>query len=118
MDHFGVVTPAGRRRRIPILGARLTLAVTVVMTVALLVLPILDTHLSDMPVLSFMVLVGLSAARSGIRGGVSSGLCGAAIASLWYLQGSHYAGGSVDYLSQALAFVVVGFLVGSVVSDQ
>jgi PAS domain S-box-containing protein len=112
------MSPAGRRWRVPILGARLTLWVTATMAVALLVVPIVDPNLSDVPVLSFMVVVGLCAARFGIRGGVGSGLCGAGIASVWFFQGSHYAGGLVDYLTQALAFVVVGVLVGSAVSDQ
>jgi PAS domain S-box-containing protein/putative nucleotidyltransferase with HDIG domain len=119
MEQLGVMSTVGRRRlRLPILGARLTVEVTVVMATALLVLPFVDSHLSDVPLLSFMVAIGLCAARFGIRGGVGSGLGGAAIASLWYLQGSHYAGGPVDYLLQAVAFLVVGTLVGSAASER
>ena len=106
-----------RRRRLPVLGARLTIEVTAAMAAALLTLPLLDPRLSDVPLLSFMIAIGLCAARFGIPGGVGSGLVGVAIASAWYLQGS-YAGGLVDYLSQAAAFVVVGTLVGSAVSDR
>jgi PAS domain-containing protein len=111
-------TTGGRRLRLRILGARLTVEVTVVMATALLVLPFVDSHLSDVPLLLFMVAVGLCAARFGIPGGVSSGLGGAAIAALWYLRGSHYGRGLVDYLLQAVAFVVVGALVGSAASDR
>jgi PAS domain S-box-containing protein/putative nucleotidyltransferase with HDIG domain len=118
MELFGVMGATTRRRRLPVLGARLTVEVTVVMAAALLVLPFLDVHLSDVPVLSFMVAIGLCAARFGIPGGVGSGLGGVAISSLWYVQGSHYAGGLLDYLCQAVAFVVVGVLVGSAVSDR
>ena len=107
-----------RRRRLPVVGARLTVEVTAVMAAALVVLPFVDTHLSDAPLLSFMVAIGLCAARFGIPGGVGSGLGGVAISSLWYLQGSHHADGPVAYLWQAGAFVVVGLLVGSAVSDR
>jgi PAS domain-containing protein len=118
MERFEVVSLAAARRRVPILGARLTVEVTVVMAAALLVLPFVDASVSDAPVLSFMVAIGLCAARFGIPGGVTSGLCGAAISTTWYLQGSHYSGGLVDFLWEAVAFVVVGVLVGSAVSDR
>ena len=100
MDRFDVMSVAAARRRVPILGARLTVEVTVVMAAALLALPFADASVSDAPVLSFMVAIGLCAARFGIPGGVGSGLCGAAIATAWYLQGSHYSGGLVDYLAE------------------
>jgi PAS domain S-box-containing protein len=118
MERFEVVSMAAARRRVPILGARLTVEVTAVMAAALLVLPFVDASVSDAPVLSFMVAIGLCAARFGIPGGVTSGLCGAAISTTWYLQGSHYSGGVVDFLWEAVAFVVVGVLVGSAVSDR
>lgn len=119
MEQLGVMGNIGRRRlRLPILGARLTVKITVVLAAALSMLPFVDPHVSDVPVLAFMVAIGLCAARFGIRGGVGSGLGGAAIASLWYLHGSHYAGGLPDYLAQAVAFVVVGTLVGSVASER
>jgi PAS domain S-box-containing protein len=119
MEQLGVMSTAGRRRlRFPILGARLTVEMTVVLAAALVVLPFVFDRLSDVPLLSFMVAIGLCAARFGVRGGMGSGLCGAAIASLWFLQGAHYAGGVVDYLWQAVAFVVVGALVGSAASER
>jgi PAS domain S-box-containing protein/putative nucleotidyltransferase with HDIG domain len=119
MEQLGVMSTTGRRRlRIPILGARRTVEIAVCLAAVLLVLPFVDPHMSDVPLLSFMVVIGLCAARFGIRGGIGSGLSGAAIASLWYLQGSHYAGGLVDYLWQAAAFLVVGALVGSAASER
>jgi PAS domain S-box-containing protein len=118
MEFFGVMGTTARRHRLPVLGAGLTVQVTVVIAVALLVLPFVDPHLTDGVLLSFMVAIGLCAARFGIPGGLGSGLGGVAISSLWYLQGAHYTGGQVDYAWQAGAFVVVGLLVGSAVSDR
>ena len=111
--------PTGRGRlRLPTLGARLTVEITVVMAAALAVLPFVDKHMSDAPVSAFMVAIGLCAARFGIRGGVGSALGGVAIAALWYLHGPHYAGGLPDYLWLTVRFVVVGVLVGSVASER
>jgi PAS domain S-box-containing protein len=119
MEQLGMMDTTGRRRlRLPTLGAPLTVEITVVMAAALSALPFFDRHMSDVPVLSFMVAIGLCAARFGIRGGVGSGLGGVAIASLWYLHGAHYAGGLPDYMWQAVAFVVVGALVGSAASER
>jgi response regulator RpfG family c-di-GMP phosphodiesterase len=119
MKQFGVLGAAGRGRlRLPTPGERLTVTVTVVLAAGLLLLPFTDSHVSDTPVLSFMVAIALSATCFGIRGGIGSGLAGAGIASVWYLQGPHYAGGLVDYLSQAITFVAVGALVGSAVSER
>jgi len=58
--------PTGRGRlRLPTLGARLTVEITVVMAAALLVLPVFDKHMSDAPVSAFMVAIGLCAVRFG-----------------------------------------------------
>lgn len=119
MKQLGVMGPNSRRRlQLPTLGQHLTVAVTVVLGAGLVVLPFANRDMSDEPVLAFMIAIALCAARFGIRGGIGSGVAGAGIASLWYLQGAHYAGGLVDFLFQALAFVVVGALVGSSVSER
>jgi PAS domain S-box-containing protein len=115
MDHF-VVARRGRYRRLPVLGARVTVEVTALMAVGLIVLPFALPGVSDLPVLSFIVAIGLSAVRFGVRGGTAAGLLGVAIATVWYLDGSHYQT-QLEFLWQSVAFLLVGGLVGRAVSD-
>jgi PAS domain S-box-containing protein len=56
--------------------------------------------------------------RFGLAGGLTSGLAGVAVAMVWFLHGQHFAGGLVDFGVQSLVFVLVGVLVGSVVSER
>jgi PAS domain S-box-containing protein len=113
-----IVGGGGRRRRLPILGARPTVGFTAVLAVVLTVLPFVFVHMSALPVLSFMVAIGLCAARFGLPGGLVSGGLGVGVATVWLVHGDRFGGGWVEYGSQSTAFLVVGALVGSSVSER
>jgi PAS domain S-box-containing protein len=89
-----------------------------ILAAGLLVLPFLPTTVSDVPVLLFIVPIGLCAVRFGLAGGLASGLAGVAIAMVWFLYGQHFSDGLVDVGVQGLVFMLVGVLVGGVVSER
>jgi PAS domain S-box-containing protein len=84
----------------------------------LVVLPFLHTTIPDVPVLLFIVPIGLCAVRFGLAGGLTSGVAGVAIAMVWFLHGQHFSEGLVDFGVQSLVFVLVGVLVGCVASER
>jgi PAS domain S-box-containing protein len=116
MEHL-VVMRHGHRRRVPIVGGRVTVELTVAMVAALLALPFVVPGVSYAPVVAFIVAIGLCAVRFGLVGGVVSGLAGVGIASVWLADG-HHGGGPIEFASQSIAFVLVGCLVGAAVSDR
>ncbi len=102
----------------PTLRARQTVGVTAIHAAVLVALPFAFHNITDIPVMSFVVAIGLCAARFGLRGGLAAGALGVLIATVWAVSGGHFADGSVDYASQSAAFLVVGALVGGSVSER
>ena len=84
----------------------------------LVVVPFVDSTISDVPVLLFIVPIGLCAVRFGLKGGVATGVAGVVIALVWFLHGQHFSEGLIDFGVHGLAFLLVGALVGSVVSER
>jgi PAS domain S-box-containing protein len=112
-------TVSGRRRlHLPAIGARPTVVITASTAAALAALPLVGGGDSQMAVMVFMIAVGLCAAQFGTRGGFVSGLVGAGIATIWYLDGAVTTTSTVDYVAQVASFVVVGLVVGTAVSDR
>jgi PAS domain S-box-containing protein len=97
-----------------------TAAVGIAGTLAavLVVLPFLHPTIPDVPVLLFIVPIGLCAVRFGLPGGLLSGMAGVAIAMVWFLHGQHFSEGLADFGVQSLVFVLVGVLVGNVASER
>jgi len=91
-----------------------TLALTGVLGLALVVLPLANSVVSDVPLVLFMVPVGLCGARFGKGGGVAAGTLGTLIACLWYFTGLHFASGGIDFVTQVMVFELVGLMVGAV----
>jgi PAS domain S-box-containing protein len=91
-----------------------TLALTAMLGLMLVVLPLANSNVSDVPLVLFMVPVGLCGARFGKGGGLAAGTLGSSIACFWYLTGRHFASGGIDFLTQVIVFELVGLMVGSV----
>jgi PAS domain S-box-containing protein len=118
MTALGLVAPASRKwTQRWVTGGIPTLALTALLTLTLVGLPLADRDVADVPLVLFMVPVGLCAARFGTRGGLAAGTLGASIACLWYFTGRHFASGGIDLLTQIVVFELVGLMVG-VVSDS
>jgi hypothetical protein len=116
---FTPITPApGLRGGRSFLGAAPTVTLTVLLASTLVVLPFLNGDLSDVPLLMFMVPVGLCAVRFGARGGFGAAAVGTFLACFWYLHGQHFSGGLADMLVQITVFVLVGGLVGTIVDRK
>jgi PAS domain S-box-containing protein len=85
--------------------------------IGLVVLPFVHDGVSQLPVLLVVPIV-LCAVRFGFRGGIAAAAIGSSILFGWLLHG----GGGADELPafgvRAVAFVLVGGLVGSLVSER
>jgi glucose-6-phosphate-specific signal transduction histidine kinase len=99
-------------------GTWSTVNVTVVLALVLVLLPLLNKDVSDVPLLAFMVAVALCAVRFGARGGLGSAIVGALLAILWYVHNQHYASGLAEMLMHIAVFALVGGLVGTVVDRK
>jgi PAS domain S-box-containing protein len=114
-----LIAPTWRRwARNCFFGAVPTLGLTVLLALVLVVLPLVNGDLTDVPLVLFMVPIALCAARFGRRGGLSAGTLGTLIACLWYLTGRHFASGGFDLGTQVLVFELVGGLVGTVADGR
>ena len=80
-------------------------------------MPLLDTRLPAAPVLLLIVPIGLCAVRFGTKGGLAAAGIGIAAATVWLLNGQHFSHGLLDFATNSVAFLLVGWLVGSVVSE-
>jgi PAS domain S-box-containing protein len=100
------------------LGTGPTLALTALLALALVVLPLVNPDIADFPLLLFMVPVGLCAGRFGARGGLGAAALGALIAAFWYLHHQAFASGVPDLLTQVVVFGLVGGMVGAVVDAR
>lgn len=106
------------RQASSLFGGTVTVALTALLAVVLVALPLTSARVSDVPVLLFVVPIALCAVRFGLRGGLAAAGVGASIALLWFVHGQHFSGGLVDFASQATVFVLVGGLVGAVVDGR
>jgi len=102
---------SGTRPRRLRLSKGATLAVLLLMTVAVYSLPHLDGNVADDPLLLLVVPIAFCAVRFGLRGGLTGALIGCALTTVWYAQGDIEAG-PIGYVSQATALLVVGIVVG------
>jgi PAS domain S-box-containing protein len=110
-----LVAPASRKRaRRSFTGGVPTLALTAVLGLTLVALALANSNVSDVPLVLFMVPVGLCGARFGKGGGLAVGTLGTLIACLWYFTGRHFASGGLDLLTQVIVFELVGLMVGAV----
>lgn len=116
---FGLITPGPRQRAGRcFFGDGLTLGLTVVLALTLVVLPLANGDVSDVPLLMFMVPVGLCAVRFGARGGLGAASLGTVLALFWYLNGQHFASGLAEMLMHVTVFALVGGMVGTVVDRK
>jgi PAS domain S-box-containing protein/putative nucleotidyltransferase with HDIG domain len=106
------------RLRLPMISPYQTVGLTLGLTLLLCALPFLFPSISDVPVLAFVVAIGLCASRFGLTGGLGAGLTGVAVATLWFVHGGHFTDGAIDYAVQAFVFLLVGGLVGDAVSER
>ena len=90
---------------------------TLVLAIALSVLPFFDPTIPGVPVLLFIVPIGLCAVRFGVLGGLAASVVGVEVALVWFLQGQHFAEGLLGLSVQSVVFVLVGTLVGSIASE-
>jgi PAS domain S-box-containing protein len=115
MTALGLAAPASRKwTQRWVTGAIPTLALTALLTLTLVALPFASREVADVPLVLFMVPVGLCAARFGKRGGLAAGTLGASIACLWFFTGRHFGSGAIDLLTQVVVFELVGWMVGAV----
>jgi PAS domain S-box-containing protein len=112
--------PAPTRPRISAfaVSGSLAVAMTLVLAIVLSAIPFLDPTIPDVPVLLFIVPVGLCAVCFGVLGGLAASLVGVEVALVWFLQGQHFAEGLLDLSVQGAVFVLVGALVGSIASER
>jgi PAS domain S-box-containing protein len=119
MSGSHLIAPTWRRlARRSFFGAVPTLGLTVLLALVLVVLPLVNGDITDVPLVLFMVPIGLCAVRFGARGGLAAGTLGTLIACLWYFTGRHFASGGIDLLTQVLVFELVGGLVGTVADGR
>jgi PAS domain S-box-containing protein len=107
----------GRVRRLST-GAEPTLGLTFVLALVLVVLPLAHEPMADVPLVLFMVPIGLCAVRFGVKGGLGAATLGALLAVFWFLDGQLFGGGLPDLLTQMLVFFLVGGLVGKVIDQR
>jgi putative nucleotidyltransferase with HDIG domain len=100
------------------LGPGPTLALTAAVALALVVLPLASKDVSDVPLLMFMLPVGLCAVRFGARGGLGAAALGTLLAAFWFLHGQHFASGLAEMLMHITVFALIGGLVGTVVDRK
>jgi PAS domain S-box-containing protein len=119
MSHQHLIEPVrGPRLGMFAVSGRAALGIAAALAIGLAVLPALDRTISDVPVLLFIVPIGLCAVRFGLVGGLASGAAGVAIAMEWFLEGQHFSDGLVDVGVLSIVFVLVGALVGCVASER
>ena len=113
-----IASRSPRRAGESFFGTRPTLALTGIVALGLIALPLVNTDVADFPLLLFMVPVGLCAERYGARGGLAAAALGALIACFWFLHHQAFASGTPDLLTQILVFGLVGGMVGAVVDSR
>jgi len=92
--------------------ASAVIAVTALVALALIALPLLEKDGTTAPMLLFVVPTALCAVRFGLRGGGISAALGVVLASFWYLAHQHFTAGLRDLATDAAVFLLIGGSVG------
>jgi PAS domain S-box-containing protein len=100
------------------LGRRAAVVLTAVLAVGLASLTFAAPGAPDSPLLLFMFPVALCAVRFGIRGGFVTAVLGIGLTTLWYARHDHLDSGLVDLAVYAIAFLLIGVLIGAIRDDR
>jgi PAS domain S-box-containing protein/putative nucleotidyltransferase with HDIG domain len=101
--------------RLPQWGA---LAFALALYAAVFALRASDPNVADAEGILYVLPVGVLALGFGRRGGLAGGLVGCLLVLAWRLSGDHRALSMLGYLDRAVAFVLLGLLVGTVVDRR
>jgi PAS domain S-box-containing protein len=112
--HLPQVSPL---RNWPTFGTRATLSLSLVLFVAIFVLRVSDSNVAHGESTLFLIPIALLALRFGLRGGLAGALVVCALVVAWGGYDDVHLG-MTGYLSRAVAFLVLGPLIGSFVDRR
>jgi len=100
-----------------LVGGKGAVGVGALLVAGLVVLPFLGSGFSYLPAL-VVLLVAVFAMEFGLRGGVAAGLVGGVVAFVWLLYGHTVVGGLPAFGVRVALFLLIGGLVGGIVSER